>query len=78
MNNIVINIVHAANIDDSKAANLVIRNLKENIQGIKIMYAACVYMCELGERVKKSFGYALRNHQKLNMRHRERYAPRDG
>lgn len=44
MGNIVSNIVHPANIHDSKGADLTIKNLRENVQGIKVIYADCGYL----------------------------------
>jgi putative transposase len=65
MGNMVSNLVHTANIHDSKAAGLVIRNLRENIQGIKLIYADCGYRGELGEKVRKAFGYTLKISPKI-------------
>ena len=39
--NVVSNIVHPANIDDSKGAELTIRNLNDNIHGVIVIYADC-------------------------------------
>src|SRR5207248_927720 len=54
MGNIVTNIVHVANIHDSKEAHLVLKNLNENIYGIKVIYADGGYRGELIEASKRS------------------------
>lgn len=65
LGNIVSNIVHPANVHDSKGADLTIRNLKENIHGIKVIYADCGYRGQLIETVKKEYGYELKISPKI-------------
>jgi transposase len=65
MGNMVTNIVHVANIHDSKGAHLVFKNLKENIYGLKMIYADCGYRGELIETVKKRYNYELRISPKI-------------
>lgn len=57
--NIVCNLVHPANFHDSKSADLLIKDLRESQQGIKIIYADCGYRGELIENTKKKYGYDL-------------------
>ncbi|WP_198170241.1 IS5 family transposase [Mucilaginibacter arboris] len=59
MGNIVNNIVHPANFHDSKAAYLVIKDLRENQHGIKVIYADGGYKGELIGNTKKEFGYEI-------------------
>jgi transposase len=52
--------VSAANIHDSKAADLLLEFLKETIAGIKLLVADGGYRGGLAERIKKQFGYSLK------------------
>lgn len=61
MGNIVSNIVHPANIHDSKGADLTLKNLKESIYGVKIVYADCGYQGQLIETVKRKHNYEFEN-----------------
>jgi putative transposase len=65
MGNIITNIVHVANIHDSKGAHLVLKNLKENIHGIKVIYADCGYRGELIEIAKHKYDYTLKISPKI-------------
>ena len=65
MGNMITNIVHVANIHDSKGANLVLKNLNENIYGIKLIYADCGYRGELIAMAKKSYNYELKISPKI-------------
>ncbi len=51
--------VCVAHIHDCKAAELLMRKLKENICGIKLLIADGGYRGELAEKIKKGFGYIL-------------------
>jgi len=66
MGNIITNVVHVANIHDSKGAYLVLKNLNENIYGIKVIYADCGYRGELIQAVKNSYNYELKISPKIN------------
>lgn len=65
MGNIITNVVHVANIHDSKGARLVLKNLNENIHGIKVIYADCGYRGELIEEAKSCYNYALKISPKI-------------
>jgi putative transposase len=65
MGNIVSNIVHPANIHDSKGADLTLKNLKESIYGVKIVYADCGYQGQLIETVKRKHNYELKISPKI-------------
>ena len=65
MGNIVSNIVHPANIHDSKGADLTLKNLNENIHGIIVIYADCAYRGQLIETLKKEYGYELKISPKI-------------
>lgn len=65
MGNIVTNVVHVANIHDSKGAHLVLKNLHENIHGIKVIYADCGYRGELIEIAKSKYDYTLKISAKI-------------
>ncbi len=57
--------MHPANIHDSKGADLTLKNLKENIHGIKAIYADCGYRGKLTEAAKSSYGYELKISPKI-------------
>lgn len=65
MGNIITNIVHVANIHDSKGAHLVLKSLNENVYGIKVIYADCGYRGELIEIAKRSYNYELKISPKI-------------
>ncbi|MEO9220068.1 MAG: transposase [Bacteroidia bacterium] len=65
MGNMITNIVHVANIHDSKGAILVLKNLNENIFGIKVIYADCVYIGKLIATAKMSYNYELKTSPKI-------------
>lgn len=65
MGNIITNIVHVANIHDSKGAHLVLKNLKENIHGIKVIYADGGYRGKLIEIAKHKYDYSLKISPKI-------------
>lgn len=65
MGNIITNIVHVANIHDSKGARLVLKNLNENIYGIKVIYADCGYRGELIDIAKCNYNYELKISPKI-------------
>lgn len=52
-------LVHVANIHDSKAAPLLLRRLKESLQGIRLLFADGGYRGELIEKVKDTIGCML-------------------
>ena len=52
-------LTHVANIHDSKGADLVFRRLKENIGGIKKIFADNGYRGQLIENTKIKYGYTL-------------------
>lgn len=58
-------IVHVANIHDSKGARLVLKNLNENIYGIKVICADCGYRGELIELAKMNYNYELKISPKI-------------
>ena len=76
LGNIVCNIVQPANFHDSRSAGLVIRDLKENQHGIKIIYADCGYRGELIEHTKKKYGYALIISPKIKDETKGRVSPK--
>lgn len=49
--------VTVAHIHDSKAAELLMRTLKESVMGIKLLIADGGYRGELAEKIKLKFGY---------------------
>lgn len=51
--------VSVAHIHDSKAAELLMRTLKERMIGIKLLIADGGYRGELAEKIKTKFGYML-------------------
>ncbi len=57
--NIVCNLVHPANFHDSKSADLVLMDLKDNQYGVKTVFADCGYRGELIENTKRKYGYDL-------------------
>jgi transposase len=65
MGNIITNIVHVANIHDSKGAHLVFKNLNENMNGVKVIYADCGYRGELIEIAKSKYNYELKISPKI-------------
>ena len=65
LGNIVSNIVHPANIHDSKGADLTLQNLKESIHGVKVVYADCGYRGQLIDTVKQKHGYELKISPKI-------------
>ena len=65
LGNIVSNLVHPANIHDSKGAKLTIRNLFENTFGIKQMYGDCAYRGKLIDDVKKDYNLTLNISSKI-------------
>jgi transposase len=76
MGNVVTNVVHVANLHDSKGASLVFQNLKENICGIKTIYADCGYRGELIEQVKRSYNYDLKISPKIKDQTQGRVSPK--
>src|ERR1700690_1759591 len=52
-------LVHAANLHDGAMAELVLRKLKENVHGVKMIFADGGYRGEIIERIKQSLGYIL-------------------
>lgn len=55
MGNMVCNLVHPANFHDSKAADLLIRDLKESQHGVKVIYADGGYRGQLIGHVKHTY-----------------------
>ena len=76
MGNIVTNIVHVANIHDSKGASLVFQNLKENICGIKTIYGDCGYRGDLKEQAKNKFNYDLKISPKIKDQTQGKVSPK--
>lgn len=76
LGNIVSNIVHPANIHDSKGADLTIRNLNESIKGIKVIYADCGYRGQLIGNVKKEYGYDLKISPKIKDESQGKVSPK--
>ena len=76
MGNIITNIVHVANIHDSKGAHLVIKNLSENIYGIKTIYADCGYRGTLIEMAKDKYKYMLKISPKIKDTSTEKVSPK--
>ncbi|MEO6904325.1 MAG: transposase [Bacteroidia bacterium] len=65
MVNMITNIVHIANMNDSKEANLMLKNFNENIYEIKVIYADFGYRGELILTAKKSYNYELKISPKI-------------
>ena len=76
MGNLVTNVVHVANLHDSKGASLVFQNLKENICGIKTIYADCGYRGELIEQTKRRYDYDLKISPKIKDQTQGRVSPK--
>jgi len=76
MGNIVTNIVHVANIHDSKGARLVFKNLNDNIYGIRVIYADCGYRGELIEAAKRSYNYELKISPKIKDNTTQKVSPK--
>ena len=76
MGNIVTNIVHVANMHDSKGASLVFQNLKENTCGIKTIYADCGYRGDLIEQTKIKFNYDLKISPKIKDQTQGKVSPK--
>ena len=76
MGNVVTNVVHVANLHDSKAASLVFQNLKENICGIKTIFADCGYRGELTNNAKSKFNYDLKISPKIKDQTQGKVSPK--
>lgn len=76
MGSIVSNVVHVANIHDSKGALLVLKNLKENYHGIKKIYADCGYRGELIDIAKTKFNYDLKISPKIKDQTQGKVSPK--
>jgi len=76
MGNIITNIVHVANIHDSKGASLVMRDLKENNFGIKTIYADCGYRGSLIDTAKQKYNYALKISPKIKDKSQAKVSPK--
>ena len=74
--NIVSNIIHPANIHDSRGAELTLRNLKQNQHGIKVVYGDCGYRGQLIETVKKQHGYELKISPKIKDQTKGKVSPK--
>jgi transposase len=53
-------LVTVANLHDSKAAEMLAKNLNQVLVGIKLLIADGGYRGELADRIKKQFGYILK------------------
>lgn len=76
MGNIITNVVHVANIHDSKGAYLVLKNLNENIYGIQLIYADCGYRGELIQTAKNIYNYELKISPKIKEMTKNRVSPK--
>ncbi len=74
--NIVSNIVHVANIHDSKGAHLVMKNLKENIHGIQTIIGDGGYRGQLIEAAKMKYNYDLQISPKINATSIKKVSPK--
>jgi len=52
--------VCVAHVHDSKAADLLMRVIRESVVGLRLLIADGGYRGELAERIKKGFGYTLK------------------
>ena len=57
--NLITCLVHPANIHDSKGAELLLRRLKENIFGIRLIFADSAYRGQLIQTTKSKLGYQI-------------------
>jgi putative transposase len=76
MGNVVSNIVHPANIHDSKGADLTVKNLNDNIHGVIIIYADCGYRGQLIETLKKKYNYELKISPKIKDESQGKVSPK--
>jgi len=76
MGNIITNIVHVANIHDSKGAHLVFKNLKENMFGIKTIFADNGYRGSLIEMAKQKYDYDLKISPKIKDTSQKKVSPK--
>jgi putative transposase len=76
MGNIITNVVHVANIHDSKGAYLVAKNLNQNIHGIKLIYGDCGYRGELIHALKKQYNYQLKISPKIKENEINKVSPK--
>ena len=74
--NIVCNLVHPANFHDSKSADLLLKDLKESQQGIKIVYADGGYRGELIKHAQNKYGYILMISPKIKDGLKEKVSPK--
>lgn len=65
MGNMVTNIVHVANIHDSQGAHLVMKNMNENIYGLKTIFGDSGYRGQLIEMAKQKYDYTLKISPKI-------------
>ncbi len=74
--NVVSNIVHPANIHDSRGADLTIKNLNDNIHGVIVIYADCGYRGRLIETLKKKYNYGLKISPKIKDESQGKVSPK--
>src|SRR5690606_28741261 len=76
MGNIITNVVHVANVHDSKGANLVMKNLKENIFGVHTIYADNGYRGKLIETAKQKYNFNLKISPKIKDNTKTKVSPK--